>query len=781
MQAVRKFVKRDGRVVDFDVNKIALAIQKAFAETGEISDSPPQVAQSLCLAMARVTADALNERYPDATEVLIEAVQDEVERILMHRYPTTAKAYILYRKQRETSRDKKTRLMKTIDDIILDDEKASNLKRENANIDAKTPMGTMLKIGSETSKQYYIGHMLSPEYSQAHVDGDIHIHDLDFYSLTATCCQLDIADLFERGFSTGHGFLREPNSIASYGSLAAIALQGNQNDMHGGQSIPQFDRAMAIGVRKTFRRLFVKHLEDIIEVRENKRLNLHSLYSWLKSKYPCDKPYGDVFGSNGFDFVREVVDHLSLEFKKITQHAVDLAYSRALRDTERQTYQAMEAFIHNLNTMHSRAGAQVPFSSINYGTDTSYEGRLVVKTLLESTIAGLGKGETPIFPIQIFRVKKGVNMDEGDPNYDLFRLALRCQARRMYPNFAFQDAPYNLQYYKEGDYRTEIAYMGCRTRVVDNVYDPSNKIVTGRGNLSFTSINLPRLAILADGNIGRFYQLLDARLELVADQLLERFEVQCRKTVQNYPFLMGQGIWLGSKGLRSDDSVAEVLKHGTLSIGFIGLAEALILLTGYHHGESSDAQALGLKIVGRMKNFCDCRAAETLLNFSLLATPAEGLSGRFVELDAKRFGSTSRVTDKGFYTNSFHVPVDYDITAFDKINIEAPYHALTNAGHISYVEFDGAAVHNIDALEIVVKHMAEAGVGYGAINHPIDRDPVCGYTGVIGNTCPRCGRTEDDGDYPFERIRRITGYLVGTLDRFNDAKRREESMRVKHQ
>lgn len=773
----RHFVKRDGRIVDFNIMKIASAIEKAFAETGGVNDI-----KLVSMALAKVTEAVLTEKYPTEEMLAIEVVQDEVERVLMDRYPVTAKAYILYRKQRENTRDTKTSLMLTIDNIIKDDEKASNLKRENANIDAKTPMGTMLKIGSETAKQYYTRFMLKPQYARAHSEGDIHIHDFDFYALTATCCQIDIEKLFGGGFSTGHGFLREPNSIASYGSLAAIALQGNQNDMHGGQSIPQFDRAMAVGVRKTFRRSFVSQLEDILEVYDNSRTDLCGLYGWLKEKYPCQKPYDDVFGSDGFEFKREVQDRLFLHYKvHAVRWVIDLAYSRALRDTERQTYQAMEAFIHNLNTMHSRAGAQVPFSSINYGTDTSFEGRLVIRTLLESTIVGLGKGETPIFPIQIFRLKKGINLDEGDPNYDLFRLALQCQAHRMYPNFAFQDATYNMQFYKEGDYRTEIAYMGCRTRAVDNVYDPASKFVTGRGNLSFTTINLPRLAILSNGNINTFFHLLEEKMELVFNQLLDRFAVQCGKTVKNYPFLMGQGIWLGSEKLRADDNVAEVFKHGTLSVGFIGLAETLILLTGKHHGESSGSQDLGLEIVRFMRELCDNKASELKLNFSLLATPAEGLSGRFTVLDEKRFGCIPRVTDKGFYTNSFHIPVDYKITAYEKINLEAPYHALTNAGHITYVEFDGAAIQNIDALEIVVKHMAASGIGYGAINHPVDRDPVCGYTGIIGDVCPCCGRREDDGDYPFERIRRITGYLVGTLDRFNDAKRKEESMRVKHQ
>ena len=453
--------------------------------------------------------------------------------------------------------------------------------------------------------------------------------------------------------------------------------------------------------------------------------------------------------------------------------------SRAAEETDRATYQAMESLIHNLNTMESRSGSQTPFSSINYGMDTSPEGRLVMKSLLLATEAGLGSGETPIFPIQIFRVKSGVNLNEGEPNYDLFRLACRCSAKRLFPNFSFQDAPFNLQYYKEGHPETEIAYMGCRTRVVANAYDPSREVTARRGNLSFTSINLPRLAILARGDREAFFRSLDEMLDLVVGQLLERLEIQSRRRVRNFPFLMGQGVWLDSEKLGPDDEVREVLKHGTLSIGFIGLAECLKALTGAHHGESAEAQALGLEIIGRIRDRADRESAARGLNFSCLATPAEGLSGRFVRMDAKRFGVIPGVTDREYYTNSFHVPVYYPISAFNKLRIEAPYHALTNGGHISYIEMDGDPLQNLPAFEKVVRFMGQCGIGYGSINHPVDRDPVCGFNGIIGDTCPRCGRRETP-DQPFERIRRITGYLVGTLDRFNNGKRAEERDRVKH-
>lgn len=456
------------------------------------------------------------------------------------------------------------------------------------------------------------------------------------------------------------------------------------------------------------------------------------------------------------------------------------ALKQAEVETDRATYQAMEALVHNLNTMNSRAGAQIPFSSINYGTDTSPEGRMVIKNVLLATEAGLGNGETPIFPIHIFKVKDGLNYNEGDPNYDLFKLACRVSAKRLFPNFSFIDAPYNLQYYKPGDYNTEIAYMGCRTRVIGNVYDPTREIVTGRGNLSFTSINLPRLGILAGGDIVKFFEMLEDRMNLVVDQLLYRFKIQSQKKVKNYPFLMGQGIWIDSEKLNPNDTIGEVLKHGTLSVGFIGLAECLKALIGVHHGESKEAQELGLRIIGRMRARMDEESKKTGLNFSLLATPAEGLSGRFVKIDRKKFGKIEGVTDREYYTNSFHIPVYFPINAFRKIKLEAPYHALTNAGHISYVELDGDPLQNLEAFEQIIRCMKESGIGYGSINHPVDRDPCCGYTGIIGDVCPKCGRSDHGDNTRFERIRRITGYLVGTVDRFNNGKRAEERDRVKH-
>lgn len=632
-------------------------------------------------------------------------------------------------------------IMNMFDQVTEMDAKSSDLKRENGNIDGNTAMGAMLQLGANAAKLYYLERDVKPFHAQLHKEGFIHIHDLDFYKYTTTCTQIDLIKLFKGGFDTGHGHLREPKSIGSYAALAAIAIQSNQNDQHGGQSIVNFDYSMAEGVKLTHEKYMTEAQRIWYEL--NPGSTELSRTEWI-NQY-------------------------------------------AMRRTKRDTYQAMEGFIHNLNTMHSRAGAQVPFSSINYGMDTSWAGRLAIEQLLLATEAGLGNGETPIFPIQIFRVKEGVNYNPGDPNYDLFKLAMRVSAKRLFPNFSFVDAPFNLQYYDPNKPETQVAYMGCRTRVLGNVYDPTRQISNGRGNLSFTSINLPRLAILAAQDYEKhgmslkeeFFGNLNAMLNEVLKQLMNRYYVQGARLVRNFPFLMGEGNWLDSEKLGPDDTVAEVLKHGTLSIGFIGLAECLKQLTGYHHGESEEAQKLGLEIIGHIRKFCDEKSEELKMNVTCLATPAEGLSGRFVRMDKARYGEIEGVTDREYYTNSFHVPVYCPVSAYKKINIEAPYHALTNAGHISYVEMDGDPTKNLEAFEAVIRHMHDAGIGYGSINHPVDRDPECGYNGIINDTCPKCGRKEYAG-HPFERIRRITGYLVGTLDKWNNAKRAEERDRTKH-
>jgi ribonucleoside-triphosphate reductase len=640
-------------------------------------------------------------------------------------------------------------------------------------------MGTMLKYGSESAKQFYEMCVIDPRFAKAHREGDIHIHDMDFYTLTTTCCQIELKKLFKGGFSTGHGVLREPNDIASYTALACIAIQSNQNDQHGGQAICDFDYGLADGVRKTYRRLYKKHLAEALDLLtdiEDEREFAQNALAEVEAE--TGKVAALDVDAQFHQAVATRIEGAGID-AAVAERIVAYTEKNAERDTDRATFQAMEALVHNLNTMHSRAGAQTPFSSVNYGMDTSAEGRMVIKNMLLATEEGLGHGETPIFPVQIFRVKEGVNYNPGDPNYDLFKLAMHCSAKRLFPNFSFLDAPFNAQYYK-GTPETEIAYMGCRTRVMGNVYDPDREVTPGRGNLSFTSINLPRLAIRAKGDLDLFFDLLDSKLRLVTGQLDERFEIQCRKKVYNAPFLMGQGVWIDSEKLSPDDEQREVLKHGTLTTGFIGLAECLVALTGHHHGESEESQRLGLEIIGHMRNYCDRISKERGLNYTLIATPAEGLSGRFVRMDRERYGVIKGVTDHDFYTNGFHVPVYYDITAFDKIKTEAPYHALTNGGHISYIELDGDPSDNLEAFESVIRFMKESGMGYGSVNHPVDRDPVCGYNGIIEDECPGCGRHEGDGKQNFERIRRITGYLVGTLDRFNDAKRAEESERVKH-
>lgn len=765
-------IKRDGRKVPFNIEKIANAVFKAAQSCGGSDFNE-------AMDVAVKTCELYEKEYGNEVPT-VEKIQDIVEKVLIENgHAKTAKAYILYRYERTRSREMKTNLMRVLNELTFNPAKDSDIKRENANIDGDTAMGTMLKYGSVSAKEFYEMYVLEERHAKAHKNGDIHIHDLDFLTLTTTCCQIDLLKLFHGGFSTGHGFLREPNDIASYSALACIAIQSNQNDQHGGQSVPNFDYSMAEGVRKTYSHRYVQNIAralDLIANIDNADETAKNIFNEIKEKYNIIPNLANDSGYTEKEFEKlcEITDTETAE--KIQKFAV----KNAQKETDRATYQAMEALIHNLNTMNSRAGAQTPFSSINYGTDTSPEGRMVIKNVLLAQEAGLGNGETPIFPIHIFKIKEGINYNKDDINYDLFKLACRVSAKRLFPNFSFLDAPYNLQYYKEGDYNTEVAYMGCRTRVIGNVYDPTREIVTGRGNLSFTSINLPRLAIKADHNVGAFFDMLDEMMDLTIEQLLHRFKIQSQKKVRNFPFLMGQGVWIDSDKLNADDTVGEILKHGTLSVGFIGLAETLKALIGKHHGESEEARELGLEIIQAMRNRLDEECKRTGLNFSLLATPAEGLSGRFVRMDAERYGIIEGVTDREYYTNSFHVPVYYPISAFEKIKIEAPYHALTNAGHISYIELDGDPMENLDAFEKVVRCMKEAGIGYGSINHPVDRDPVCGYTGIIGECCPMCGRKENSDDVAFDRIRRITGYLVGTIDRFNNAKRAEVNDRIKH-
>lgn len=748
-EMLKNIIKRSGEKVPFDASKIRGAIFKANVRnaTEKFSDEE----------LDRLTNNVVEKINKLKKTPTVEQIQDLVEEELIRAdYPKTAKAYILYRAEHQKIREMDDELVKIYSALTFVPAEDVDLKRENANINADTAMGTMLKYGSEGAKSFYDKYVIPPEIAKADLDGDIHIHDKDFYTLTETCCQIDLIKLFHNGFSTGHGYLREPNDIRSYAALACIAIQANQNEMHGGQSVPIFDYAMAQGVDKTYKKEYFKALAEFLRIHkampyENAKGLVEACKEALGEKVTMDsaQEYGEKLAAflpahqreNGFEEI------ITEEAEDAASYAAETAW----RETDKATYQAMEALVHNLNTMNSRAGAQVPFSSLNYGTDTSEQGRMVIRNLLLATEAGLGDGETPIFPVQIFKVKEGVNYNEEDPNYDLFKLAMRVSAKRLFPNFSFIDAPFNLQYYKPGDYDTEIAYMGCRTRVMGNVHDRKHETTCGRGNLSFTSINLPRIGIEANKDVKKFYEILDQRIDLCVEQLLHRFKIQCSKKAYNYPFLMGQGVWIDSDKLGRNDSVAEVLKHGTLSVGFIGLAETLKALTGKHHGESEESYKLGLEIITYMRKRMDDKSKETGLNFTLLATPAEGLSGTFVRIDQKKFGKIPGVTDRDYYTNSFHVPVYYPISAFEKIRKEAPFHALTNAGHISYVELDGDVCKNLDAFESVIRYMKEMGIGYGSVNHPVDRDPVCGYNGIIDDVCPRCGRHAGEG-VPVEKL-----------------------------
>lgn len=663
--------KRDGRVVEFKESKITEAIFKAAKAVG---GEDRETAMELTLEVLKM----LKKKY-NGHLFSVEDVQDMVEKVLIESgHAKTAKAYILYRSNRTRIREAQSDLMDAVEEILAE------TSRENANI-SNSPSAKMLQIASAASKKYYLSRLIPEEFSQAHIKGDIHIHDLDFYGKTLTCVQIPLGDLLRNGFDNGHGYIRPPKRPASATALAAIILQSCQNDMHGGQSFPFFDTDIA--------------------------------------------PY--VEGAS-----------------------------------EEDTYQAMEALIYNLNSMHSRAGAQVPFSSLNIGTDTSENGRKVVRNLLLAYEKGLGRGENPIFPNIIFRLKEGVNFNPGDPNYDLFQLAIRVAGRRMNPTFSFMDSTFNSPF---GD---QVSYMGCRTRVMSNVRGP--EITERRGNLSFTTINLPRLGILAKGDLDKFYRLLDDLMDLSARQLYHRYQIQARLKVKDMPFLMGQHIYYGSEKLRENDAIEPAIKHGTLSIGFIGLAECLTALIGKHHGESEEAQKLGLAIVNHMRENVDKFVDEYNLNYSLLATPAEGLSGRFVAIDRKEYGVIPGVTDKEYYTNSYHIPVGFHIDLYDKIALEGPYHKYCNGGHISYVELQSPPLKNTEAVETILKHMKACDMGYAGINYPIDFCISCSHQGVINeDTCPVCGAG------PIRRIRRITGYF-STVDRFNDAKKAELQDRVVH-
>ncbi len=760
-------IKRNGSKTTFNGTKIALAIKKGFDnlivededENGEvksINNYNEKDIQKVYNAVIKV----IEKDFKDKEKIKIEEIQDIIEISLQKcGYEEVYESFSDYREKRTKARemflyDKKVhKFLKNLENLGLKSAAENDAKRENANVDGDTAMGTMLQFGATVSKEFSKAYLFKKKFSDAHDEGMIHIHDMDFVAMgTTTCNQIDLDKLFKTGFSTGHGHLREPNDIMSYSALAAIAIQSNQNDQHGGQSVPAFDFYLAPGVLKTFKKFVKEILNDFLDLEGMTEFapmgGIEKEISKI-STIDIDIIYFEKFYKDN----------------EVLKRIFSLTLEKAMKKTNRKTYQAMEAFVHNLNTMHSRAGAQVPFSSINFGTDISPEGRMVTENYMLAAEAGLGHGETPIFPISIFKCKNGVNFNPGDPNYDLFKLSLRVSAKRLFPNWSFIDAPFNIKTYKAGDYRTEVGYMGCRTRVLANVADPDKAITPGRGNLSFTSFNLPRLGIkhgIAIKNVRdkadmkAFYAELDEILELIKDQLIERYEIQCNKRVYNFPFLMGQGLWLDSDKLKPTDKVKRVLKHGTLSIGFIGLAECLKALIGEHHAESKTAEKLGFEIVTYIRNRCDEYGKKYGLNFTCLATPAEGLSGRFVGIDKAIYGSLKGITDREYYTNSFHVPVHYKTTLAEKLRIEGPYHSLTNAGHISYIEVDGDPSDNLDAFESIVRLMQKNNIGYGAINHPVDRDPVCGYVGVIKDVCPKCGRRTGE-PIPLELLKKLEG------------------------
>ena len=723
-----KVRKRSGQKVNYDREKIFNAISGANRDASTPADK-------LSADDVELVTNSVEHAIASNEVIGVEAIQDQVEKALMaHGFYDVAKQFIVYRQKHAQRRAAQKKLMSTYRDIFFADSVDIDLKRDNANINTDASMGIMLKLGAESSKYFVDNYVLPEEFVQADKENWIHIHDKDFSLITFNCCQIDLLKLFHGGFSTGHGFLREPNSIRSYASLACIAIQSNQNDMFGGQSINAFDYAMAEGVRKSFKRAIrdeVKRACEFCDLKEAGEVDFNV----------CTYTQGD--NRAAIENLTQVVGSSKLAEK---------IYRQACADVEEETHQAMEALIHNFNTLHSRAGAQVPFSSINYGMDTSPEGRLVIREVLNAIDAGLGNGETPIFPISVFQLKSGVNYNVDDPNYDLFRKACKVSAKRLFPNFVNIDAPYNLQYYKPGDYNSCVATMGCRTRVMSNVNGREES--GSRGNFAFVTINLPKLALEAKGNVEEFFRLYDKYITLCHDYLLRRLKTIEEKHVYNFPFLMGQGVWMDSDKLKPTDKIKEVLKHASYSIGFCGLAECLVALTGKHHGQSDEAQQLGLKIVGHLRERTDDYTKREKRNWTTFGTPAESTAGQFQRSNRKIYGTIKGVTDRPYMTNSSHVPVYFPICAGDKIKIEAPYHALCNAGHIAYIEMDGDPTKNISAFEALVRAMHDANMGYFSINHPVDRDPVCGYTGIIANECPHCHRKEiETGTFHIARLR----------------------------
>ena len=723
-------VKRSGHTVPYDRAKIASAIEGANNECG----APMTEAD-----VNRVTV-AVEGRLDSNPSV--ETVQDVVEHELMAAgFYKVARAYIRYRQRHEVRRQAQKKLMETYHDLFFADAEGMDLKRDNANVNADAPMGVLLKLGTEGAKYYINNYVLTPDVQEAHRDGWIHLHDLDLSLLCVNCEQIDLLKLFrDGGVNTGHGYLRQPQSVRSASALGCIILQSGQNDMLGGQSINCWDYAMAFGVRRSFVKALVANTKraGVFAQLVDADVDVVTMKATLKND-DCDV----VRYAETPEEITNQVNTLRGVLTQVAPKLVDQAekiYALSCDDVVAETEQAMEAAIHNLNSMHSRAGAQTPFSSLNYGMDTSPEGRLATRMTLRAVDNGLGHGETAIFPISVFQLKAGVNYNPVDPNYDLFKLACKVSARRLFPNFCNIDAPYNLQYYKPGDYNSYVATMGCRTRVMGNVNGPEQS--GRRGNFSFVSINLPMLALEAEGDEKRFFELFDKYITMAHDYLQARFEIIAEKKVYNFPFLMGQHLWLDSEKLRWNDPIRDVLKHASLSIGFVGLAEALVALTGHHHGESDASQELGLKIIGHLRDRTDAYTKAEHMNWSTFATPAESTAGSMLRATRKRFGVIPGVTEHEYFTNSSHVPVYYPCTAVHKVEIEAPYHALANAGHIGYIEVDGDPLKNLEAFEALIRLMHDNNMTYFSLNHKVDVCPACGFVGIIDDECPKCGHRE---------------------------------------
>lgn len=791
-------LKRDGSQQPYDGEKIRSAVDKAFRAAGLIDE------EGYALRIESLIQSELCHRN---SQVAVEEIQDRVEAELMNLAPQVAKKYIIYREWRTVQREKRTTLKRTMDGIVSIEKNDINLG--NANMSAYTPSGQMMTFASEVTKDYAMKYLLSAPFARAHAAGDIHIHDLDYYpTKTATCVQYDLADLFERGFHTKNGSIRTPQSIQSYATLATIVFQTNQNEEHGGQAIPAFDFFMAPGVRKTFIRQLADRLLYAHSLLSGRSLTDEERKAFVEALRGLEPPLAHTDAAA--EALAAGLDRIGCQ---LPATAVRLALEEAYQRTKRETHQAMEGFVHNLNTMHSRGGNQVVFSSVNYGTDTSEEGRMVIRELLAATVEGLGQGEVPIFPIQIFKVKEGVNYSEADyakaqadfagalagkytfetPNFDLLLLACKTTSHALFPNFLFLDTPFNQHELWRADdpkrYLHEIATMGCRTRVFENVCGPKTSV--GRGNLSFTTMNLPRLAIEASRRAQRelptapveqqqerarvlFLESVREMATFIGDQLHERYLYQRSALARQFPFMMGNDVWKGGAALAPQDEVGPVFDSGTLGIGFIGGHNAMMALYGEGHGRSDRSWQTLYDAVQVINEVVREYKQKYHLNYSVLATPAEGLSGRFTRMDRKRYGIIPGVNDLDYYVNSFHVDVREEIGMHDKIRREAPFHAITLGGHISYIELDGEAKKNVSVILKLVKTMKDTGIGYGSINHPVDTCQDCGYRGIIYDKCPVC--TSDR----IARLRRITGYLTGSLESWNSAKQAEEHDRVKH-